>query len=277
MTSGNWASQLVNECEVKRRKEWPTTDQKLKSKQIQSPWKTVAQTFIRTANTHFELLKPSIVSYVKFSMRSCVFVYVAISSTTEFKKMVSTRMIRQSNRRLLSHLDYINQGIIIGNNASERRESIRGNEVRIVGDFTVGTSGNNLVTNENTVNLKTLERCFNERIDREMSNIVDTVADRIQNAILTALDSIVAPKIALEIRSTNAFSGRNATSVTANSEHGEHVGITATFENASGNNIVIHISNANDETRNNIADEVSDLSSQKHILTGKHTLITPVI
>ena len=28
-----------------------------------------------------------------------------------------------------------------------------------------------------------------------MSNIVDTVEDRIQNAILTAIDSIVAPKI----------------------------------------------------------------------------------
>ena len=28
-----------------------------------------------------------------------------------------------------------------------------------------------------------------------MNNIVDTVEDRIQNAILTAIDSIVAPKI----------------------------------------------------------------------------------
>ena len=28
-----------------------------------------------------------------------------------------------------------------------------------------------------------------------MSNIVDTVEDRIQNALLTAIDNIVAPKI----------------------------------------------------------------------------------
>ena len=41
-------------------------------------------------------------------------------------------------------------------------------------DFTVGTSDSNLMTNENTVNVKYLERCFNERIDRDMSNIVDT-------------------------------------------------------------------------------------------------------
>ena len=105
--------------------------------------------------------------------------------------------------------------------------------------------------------MKTLERCFNERIDREKTNIVDTVEDRIQNAILTAIDSIVAPKIEFAIRSKNASSGQNATSFTANSERGEHVGINVSFENASGNNNALHVSNVNDETRNNIPDEVS--------------------
>ena len=66
------------------------------------------------------------------------------------------------------------------------------------------------------VNVKTLERCFNEKIDREMSNIVNTVEDKIQNPFLTAIDNIVAPKIELAIRSLNASSGRDATSVTAN-------------------------------------------------------------
>ena len=94
--------------------------------------------------------------------------------------------------------------------------------------------------------VKTLERCFNERIDREMSNIVDTVEDRIQNAILTAIDNIVAPKIEIAIRSINASSGRNATSVSANSERREHVGITTSFENASGNNNTLGVSNIND-------------------------------
>ena len=69
---------------------------------------------------------------------------------------------------------------------------------------------------ENTVNGKTLERCFNEWIDREMSNIVDTVKDRIQNAILTAIDCVVAPKIELAIRSINASFGQDATIVTVN-------------------------------------------------------------
>ena len=62
-------------------------------------------------------------------------------------------------------------------------------------------SNSGLVVNENLVHVKTLERCFNEKIDREMSNNVVTVEGRIENAILTAIDSIVAPKIKLAIRS----------------------------------------------------------------------------
>ena len=75
------------------------------------------------------------------------------------------------------------------------------------------------------MSVKTLERCFNERIDREMSNIADTVENRIQNAILTAFDNIVTPKIELTIRSINASSGRHVTSVSANSERRENIGI----------------------------------------------------
>ena len=96
------------------------------------------------------------------------------------------------------------------------------------------------------MNVKTLERCFNERIDREMSNIVDTVEDRIQNATLITIDNIVAPKIELAIGSLNSSSGRDATSVAANSECREHVVNNASFENASVNN---NVRNGNDETR----------------------------
>ena len=130
--------------------------------------------------------------------------------------MVSTRKRRQSNRRLLSQLDDFDQDMIIGNAVSERQENTVVNEGTNDRDFTVGTSNNSSVVNGNAMGVKTLERCFNERIDREMSNIIDTVEDRIQNAILTAIDNIVAPKIELAVRSINASSGRDVTSVSAN-------------------------------------------------------------
>ena len=174
--------------------------------------------------------------------------------------MVSTRKKRQSNKKLLSPLEDFDQDMVIGNAANERQEIIVVNEGTKNRDFAVGTSNNNIAIIESSVNVKTLERCFSERIDREMSNIVDTVEDRIQNAILTAIDNIVAPKNELAIRSINASSGRDVTSVSVYSERGEQLGIKASFENASGNNNILHVSNVNDETRHGIPDEVSELS-----------------
>ena len=172
--------------------------------------------------------------------------------------MVSTRKRRQSNKRLLSQLDDFDQDMIIGNTASGRQESVTVNEGTNDQDFTAGTSNVSSVVNENALNMKISERCFNERIDREISNVVDTVEDRIQNAILTAIDNIVAPKIELAIRSINASSGRDVTSVPANSERREHVGINASFENASENNNTLGVTNINDEPRHSFQDEVSE-------------------
>ena len=172
--------------------------------------------------------------------------------------MVSTRKNRQPNKRLLSQLDDFEQDMVIDNATSERQESFVANEGTNDQDFTVGTSHTNSINNENALNVKTLERCFNERIDREMNNIVDTVEDRIQNANLIAIDNIIAPKIELAIKSVKASSGRDTTSVSANSERREHTGINALFENApENNNNTLGVANINDETRRNFQDEVS--------------------
>ena len=201
--------------------------------------------------------------------------------------MVSTRKKRQSNKRLLSQLDDFDQDMTIGNAVSERQENAVVNMGVKDRDFTVSNSSNNTAVNENAMNVKTLERRFNERIDREMSNIVDTVEDRIQNAILTAIENIVTPKIELAIRSTNASSGRDVTSVIANSERGERVGINASFENAFENNNTLRVPSVSDETRLNIPDEVGELSVPEtrfdrqphtlHMVTGvkeRHDILT---
>ena len=174
--------------------------------------------------------------------------------------MVSTRKKRQSNKRLLSQLDDFDQDMIIGNTASERQENVVVNEGTNDQDFPVGTSNTSTAMNKNAMTVKTLERCFNERIDREMNNIVDTVEDRIQSAILATIDNIVAPKIELATKSLSAFSGLDVTSVSANSECTEHAGIGASFENASENNNTIGVTSLNDEARRNSQDGVSELS-----------------
>ena len=109
--------------------------------------------------------------------------------------MPSTRKKRQSNRRFLSQLDDFDQDIIIGNSASEGQENSMISEGTNDRDLTVGTSTDSFVAIEIKVFVKTFERSFNDGIDKEMSIIVDTVEKRIQNAILTAIDSIVATSV----------------------------------------------------------------------------------
>ena len=70
---------------------------------------------------------------------------------------------------------------------NNRQEITTVNEGTADQENTVGNIDSDSAVNENLVNVKTLERCFNERIDREMVNIVDTFEDRIQNAILTMI------------------------------------------------------------------------------------------
>ena len=176
--------------------------------------------------------------------------------------MVSTRKKRQSNKRLLSQLDDFEQDVFIGNAASKRQENVAVNEGTNDQEFTVGTSYDSSTVNGNAMSVKTLEKCFNERIDREMNNIVDTVEDRIQNAILTAIDNIIVPKIELAIRSVNASSGRDVTSVSAHSERREYTGINASLENASENNDTLGVTNINVETRCSLRDRVNGLSAQ---------------
>ena len=122
--------------------------------------------------------------------------------------------------------------------------------------------------------MKTLDWYFNEKIDKKMTNIVDTVEDRIQNAILTAIDSIPAPKIEVAMRSKKASSGRDATSVMTNSERVEHIGLTAFSQNISEKNFTLYVVTTNDDTWKNIPVEVSELSVPGWHLTGNHILIS---
>ena len=89
---------------------------------------------------------------------------------------------------------------------SNRQENVAINEATLDQEITANSYGSKLVANKYLKNVKTLKRCFNKRIDKEMVDFVDTVEDSIQNEILTAIDTIITPKIELPIRSINASS-----------------------------------------------------------------------
>ena len=172
--------------------------------------------------------------------------------------MVSTLKKKRSNRRLLSQVDDFYQNFLIGNTIRDRQQNATVNEGTIYQKFTVNIYGSDSAANENLVKVRTLERWFYEKTDNEMGNIVDTVEDRTQNAILTAIDSNITLKIELPSQSINASSRQNVTSVIANSERGKDIFFTL-LEIVSERNNTLHVFNTNEETQINIPDEVSEL------------------
>ena len=109
--------------------------------------------------------------------------------------MVSSRKRKQSNRNLFSQLDDFDRNIIIGNTVSNRQENATVNED--IGDqkFFVDNPDTNLVANKILVNVKSLETCFNEQIDKENINIIDSVEERIQMLTSTGIDSNITPRV----------------------------------------------------------------------------------
>ena len=160
----------------------------------------------------------------------------------------------EQNRKLFSQLDDFDQDIIIGNAVSSGQKIAVVSNSPVDREFSVNNSDGISTNNKITVIFQILERCFNEWTDRKKCNIVDTVQDRIQNAILTTNNNTVTPRIELVVRLINASSGRDAASVTEILELGERIGITASFENVSERNITFH------ELSRNDLDEASELS-----------------
>ena len=109
--------------------------------------------------------------------------------------MFSTRNKKLSNRRFRSQLANLDCYVTIGDAANNGQQSVEISGDTIDQEFTANTTVSNSAANDNTVNVQTSERYFGERIDREMVNIVNTVVDRIQNAMLTAIDNIIITKI----------------------------------------------------------------------------------
>ena len=191
-----------------------------------------------------------------------LFIIIIFTSAINLLKQVwfSTAKKTYSNRNLLSHADAFDQVVFIGEVANSRKQNVVVNDGTVYRGFTFNIGGVFSTTDEKTVNVQTSDKCFNERIDREMGNIVDTVENRIQNVILTAVDNIITPRIELAVWSINASLGRDAHSITLNSERGERMGIAASFKNVSERNNTFHEFNANDETRGIIPDKISDFS-----------------
>ena len=193
-----------------------------------------------------------------FLFQTLLLEFLVIISVFLLLKLIwfQTRKKRQQNRKFFSEIDDFDQNGFIGGAVNNGKKTGVVSSGPVDRECTVNNTVSNLTTNEKTVNAQTLEKSLKDRVDREMDNIVDTVADRIQNKSLAANDIIITPRIHFAIRSINAYSGRDTGSVTASSERGQHIENTASFENVSDRINTFNELNAIDETRRNISDDV---------------------
>ena len=102
--------------------------------------------------------------HFKFSLQCFIVVDIAISSTIEILKQRWFLLARKDSQIENFSANWQNSIQIkkIGNTVSGgREENATVNEGTGNQDFTVGTSDNNLMSIENTVNVKTLESCSN--------------------------------------------------------------------------------------------------------------------
>ena len=99
------------------------------------------------------------------------------------------------NRRLVSQKDNFGQDYIFGVAESSGKQNVVVTSGPADQQFTFKNNDRIPTTKEKTANGQTSEGSVTDRIDKEKCIIVETVEDRFQNALLTAIDDIIPPRI----------------------------------------------------------------------------------
>ena len=96
-----------------------------------------------------------------------------------------------------------------------------------------------------------------------MSNVIDTVGDRIQTAILATVNILIALRIEIVVKSMNTSSGCDVACIMVNFERDENPSFNAAFENSSERNNTFLNFNLSDEARGYNLDERGDFAVQR--------------
>ena len=90
---------------------------------------------------------------------------------------------RPRNRRLLNQLYEFDQDIIAGNTIANEIQNFEVNNGQADQRFTTNNNDRIASTKKKTLDTQDLERSFTEWFTREQGIVVETVKDKIQNAI----------------------------------------------------------------------------------------------
>ena len=125
--------------------------------------------------------------------------------------MVSTGKGRQQNKRLLSQLYESNTDFRIGQNNHGTQFEETANTAGET--TTLNNINNSIQINGSQVDLHTIEQNIVIKVCSEVNNVMTMVETKIQNAVLTAIENLVIPRVKIAMKSINASSELEVDSV----------------------------------------------------------------
>ena len=185
--------------------------------------------------------------------------------------MVSTRRRRQQNRRHLSQLgEFDGHFTLVQNNHNilvESKASLTGKNVAF------NNTNHSVLANGSQVDIRTFERSITNKVLNEVDNVVATVETRVHDAILSAMEGLVLPRVELAMKSVNESSGLDSESVVLDPDLRNFSGNIESLQMAASSRMhSITDLNKIDETRGNITVEASELSvNEKNFDQQAHT------
>ena len=119
--------------------------------------------------------------------------------------MVSTRKKKQQNKRFFSQLSERVTDFGLSNH------DVQNENIDSVTHRGTSSDNTNNVTQVNypQVDMNTVEDNFVSKVRSEVDNVLTTVETRVQDAVLTAIENLVIPRVESAMKSTNEYSGRS--------------------------------------------------------------------
>ena len=187
--------------------------------------------------------------------------------------MVSSRKKKQHNKRFFTQLSERDTDFMIGQSNQDDQTKSRDN--MLCGGTSSDNASNPAQFNYPQVDVHTLEEIIVSKVRSEVDNVMTSVETRVQDAVLTAVEILVIPRVELPLESANTHSERSVDGNVLELDQRDFLGNIESLRMTASCRINSHTDlNRIDETRGNITVEEGDLLVNERTLTGKHTLIT---
>ena len=169
--------------------------------------------------------------------------------------MVSARKNKNQQKRHFSQLDETLNDFVIGNSVN-----VTVSENENLGQETNGQSNDTERVDKSMYQSQVTKNGIGDQFTRAVSSAVMTVKNRMHDAILTAMDKMITPRIEMTVKSITGSTGHETNSEVQNPDRRDFLGnLTSTLLMSASSRLNLDNElNRNDETRNDVDFEDGD-------------------